>query len=236
MTKLGKKNQKRLAKLVAAALMCAGGLCSLPSVASAEEVKEVTWDGSVTGSTPTNVTPANAMEIDGPSSYVIYAHITNTYVTQGYKTVTLNSGGTTLIVTPGYNRTTTAALSGFTLNVNGGNWSSVYGAYSPKGGDVTGNKVYIKGGTVGGEVFGGSADISGNVRDNEVHIEDGNVNHNIIGGYSINGNSEHNTVTINGGTIDYPSGYGSQIYGGRSNRGDAENNTVTMGKKQREMM
>ena len=228
MTKLGKKNQKRLAKLVAAALMCAGGLCSLPSVASAEEVKEVTWDGSVTGSTPTNVTPANAMEIDGPSSYVIYAHITNTYVTQGYKTVTLNSGGTTLIVTPGYNRTTTAALSGFTLNVNGGNWSSVYGAYSPKGGDVTGNKVYIKGGTVGGEVFGGSADMSGNVRDNEVHIEDGNVNHNIIGGYSYNGNSEHNTVTINGGTIDYPSGYGSQIYGGRSNRGDAENNTVTI--------
>ena len=228
MTKLGKKNQKRLAKLVAVALMCAGGLCSLPSVASAEEVKEVTWDGSVTGSTPTNVTPANAMEIDGPSSYVIYAHITNTYVTQGYKTVTLNSGGTTLIVTPGYNRTTTAALSGFTLNVNGGNWSSVYGAYLPKGGDVTGNKVYIKGGTVGGEVFGGSADISGNVRDNEVHIEDGNVNHNIIGGYSINGNSEHNTVTINGGTIDYPSGYGSQIYGGRSNRGDAENNTVTI--------
>ena len=38
MTKLGKKNQKRLAKLVAAALMCTGGLCSLPSVASAEEV------------------------------------------------------------------------------------------------------------------------------------------------------------------------------------------------------
>ena len=228
MTKLGKKNQKRLAKLVAAALMCAGGLCSLPSVASAEEVKEVTWDGSVTGSTPTNVTPANAMEIDGPSSYVIYAHITNTYVTQGYKTVTLNSGGTTLIVTPGYNRTTTAALSGFTLNVNGGFWNNVYGAFSRGGGDVTGNKVYIKGGTVGGEVFGGSADISGNVRDNEVHIEDGNVNHNIIGGYSYNGNSEHNTVTINGGTIDYPSGYGSQIYGGRSNSGDAENNTVTI--------
>ena len=225
MTKLGKKNQKRLAKLVSMALMCAGGLCSLPSVASAEEVKEVTWDGSVTGSTPTNVTPANALEFGGLGNS--YAYITNTFVTQGYKTVTLLPNGDTHYVTPGYNNTT-AALSGFTLNVNGGFWNNVYGAFSRGGGNVTGNKVYIKGGTVGGEVFGGSADISGNVRDNEVHIEDGNVNHNIIGGYSIKGNSEHNTVTINGGTIDYPSGYGSQIYGGRSNSGDAENNTVTI--------
>ncbi len=228
MTKLSKKNQKRLAKLVSMALMCAGGLCSLPSVASAEEVKEVTWDGSVTGSTPTNVTPANALEFGGLGN--IYAYITDTFVTQGYKTVTLLPNGDTHYVTPGYNNTT-AALSGFTLNVNGGNWrTGVYGAYSDGGGDVTGNKVYIKGGstTVDGQVIGGSADVSGNVKDNEVHIEDGNVNHNIYGGYSINGNSEHNTVTINGGTIDYPSGYGSWIYGGRSNRGDAENNTVTI--------
>ncbi|SDC17182.1 hypothetical protein SAMN04487864_10387 [Succiniclasticum ruminis] len=225
MTKLSKKNQKRLAKLVSMALMCAGGLCSLPSVASAEEVKEVTWDGSVTGSTPTNVTPANALEFGGLGNS--YAYITDTFVTQGYKTVTLLPNGDTHYVTPGYNNTT-AALSGFTLNVNGGFWNNVYGAFSRGGGNVTGNKVYIKGGTVGGEVFGGSADISGNVRDNEVHIEDGNVNHNIIGGYSIKGNSEHNTVTINGGTIDYPSGYGSWIYGGRSNSGDAENNTVTI--------
>ena len=118
-----------------------------------------------------------------------------------------------------------------TLNVNGGNWrNGVYGAYSDRGGDVTGNKVYIKGGstTVDGQVIGGSAIVSGNVKDNEVHIEDGKVNHNIIGGSSISGNSEHNTVTINGGTIDYLGGYGSWIYGGRSNRGDAENNTVTI--------
>ena len=79
MTKLSKKNQKRLAKLVSMALMCAGGLCSLPSVASAEEVKEVTWDGSATGSTPTHVTPADAaMGVDGHPA-AIYAHITNTY-------------------------------------------------------------------------------------------------------------------------------------------------------------
>lgn len=97
-----------------------GGLCSLPSVASAEEVKEVTWDGSATGSTPTHVTPADAaMGVDGYPA-AIYAHITNTYVAEGYKTVTLDSGASTFIVTPGYNNTT-AALSGFTLNVNGGN-------------------------------------------------------------------------------------------------------------------
>ena len=219
MTKLSKKNQKRLAKLVSMALMCAGGLCSLPSVASAEEVKEVTWDGSATGSTPTHVTPADAaMGVDGYPA-AIYAHITNTYVAEGYKTVTLDSGASTFIVTPGYNNTT-AALSGFTLNVNGGNWrNGVYGAYSDGGGDVTGNKVYIKGGstTVDGQVIGGSAIVSGNVKDNEVHIEDGKVNHNIIGGSSVTGNSEHNIVTIKGGTIS-----GSVIvYGGKSSNGGA---------------
>ena len=127
----------------------------------------------------------------------------------------------------GYNNTKDA-LSGFTLNFNGGIWNGIYGAFSEKGGNVTENKVYINGGTVAGEVYGGSAYVWGNVRDNEVHIEDGKVNHNICGGSSINGNSEHNTVTINGGTIDYPGGYGSRIYGGHSNRGDAENNTVTI--------
>ena len=210
MKRFGRKYQKRLAKLVTVAL-----------------IKEVTWDGSLTSSqTPTNVTPDNAaMELSGTPK--AYAHITDTYVTQGYKTLTLIPGGTTVYVTPGYNNTT-AALSGFTLNVNGGNWNGIYGAFSEKGGNVTENKVYINGGTVAGQVYGGSAYVWGNVRDNEVHIEDGKVNHNICGGSSIKGNSEHNTVTINGGTIDYPGGYGSRIYGGHSNSGDAENNTVTI--------
>ena len=76
---------------VAAALLCTGhSLFGMP-VASAE-VKEVTWDGSLTSSqTPTNVTPDNAaMELSGTPK--VYAHITDTYVTQGYKTLTLIPG------------------------------------------------------------------------------------------------------------------------------------------------
>ena len=53
MTKLGKKNQKRLAKLVVAALMCiGGGLFSPPSVASASEVTVTNVTGSGTAVDP----------------------------------------------------------------------------------------------------------------------------------------------------------------------------------------
>ena len=135
MKRFGRKYQKRLAKLVTVALMCTGGgLFSLPHVASAAEVKEVTWDGSLTSSqTPTNVTPDNAaMELSGTPK--VYAHITDTYVTQGYKTLTLIPGGTTVYVMAGYNNTKDA-LSGFTLNFNGGIWNYSYGAFSEKGGN-----------------------------------------------------------------------------------------------------
>ena len=221
MKRFGRKYQKRLAKLVTVALMCTGGgLFSLPHVASAAEVKEVTWDGSLTSSqTPTNVTPDNAaMELSGTPK--VYAHITDTYVTQGYKTLTLIPGGTTVYVMAGYNNTKDA-LSGFTLNFNGGIWNYSYGAFSEKGGNVTENKVYINGGTVE-EVDGGRANVAGNVKDNEVHIEDGNVTNYIYGGYSANGNSDHNTVTINGGTIS------GEVFGGRSINGAAINNNVNI--------
>ena len=221
MKRFGRKYQKRLAKLVTVALMCTGGgLFSLPHVASAAEVKEVTWDGSLTSSqTPTNVTPDNAaMELSGTPK--VYAHITDTYVTQGYKTLTLIPGGTTVYVMAGYNNTKDA-LSGFTLNFNGGIWNYSYGAFSEKGGNVTENKVYINGGTVE-EVDGGRANVAGNVKDNEVHIEDGNITDFIYGGYSANGNSDHNTVTINGGTIS------GEVFGGRSINGAAINNNVNI--------
>ena len=221
MKRFGRKYQKRLAKLVTVALMCTGGgLFSLPHVASAAEVKEVTWDGSLTSSqTPTNVTPDNAaMELSGTPK--VYAHITDTYVTQGYKTLTLIPGGTTVYVMAGYNNTKDA-LSGFTLNFNGGIWNYSYGAFSEKGGNVTENKVYINGGKVV-EVDGGRANVAGNVKDNEVHIEDGNITDFIYGGYSANGNSDHNTVTINGGTIS------GEVFGGRSINGAAINNNVNI--------
>lgn len=229
MKRFGRKYQKRLAKLVTVALMCTGwGLFSLSHVASAEEVKEVTWDGSMTPGdppTPANVTPANAIKLSGYCTY-----ISDDFVTQGYNTVTLISGitgGNNFYVTAGYNNSTDA-LSGFRLNVNSGIWSTVGGAFSNKGGEVFDNKVTISDGTVK-QVFGGQSNVKGNVKDNEVYIKGGKVTVTdpteecfVKGGDSFNGNSEHNTVTINGGAIS------GTVIGGNSSKGDATENIVNI--------
>ena len=56
MKRFGKKHQKRVAKLVAAALMCAGGgLCSLPSAASAEITTTGTAPNDLATQTTSNI-------------------------------------------------------------------------------------------------------------------------------------------------------------------------------------
>ena len=136
MTKLGKKNQKRLAKLVSMALMCTGGLCSLPSVASAAEATVT----NVTGAKDSyNVfsTPDGAVVETSSGSNEFYAP------TADVLNITGTFGANSISFLGGYS--SGAGVSGKTINVNGANISvqDIYGGFDASG-SVEGNTVNVK--------------------------------------------------------------------------------------------
>ncbi|MDR0327390.1 MAG: autotransporter domain-containing protein [Planctomycetaceae bacterium] len=129
-----------------------------------------------------------------------------------------------------------------TVTVNSGNVPGhVFGGLQyeiASGNESAGNKVIIKGGTIGttasasgGNVTGGWS-LAANVRENTVTIENGTIYHIIYGGW-INGdgndatfcyNATGNEVTIHGGTMR------NNVYGAYSQegRGTLSKNTVTI--------
>ena len=199
MTKLSKKNQKRLAKLISMALMCAGGLCSLPSAASATEatVKNVTGSS---GSYNFDCDPDGSVGWIKPDS-------TDYCVPTAADVDVLNIKGTfntgDLGFLGGYS--SVAGVSGKTINVkdNGTNITvlMIYGGL-----DASGSSVSVEG--------------------NTVNVASGTIFTTIIGG-GRGGIASGNHVNITGGTINY-GGYGCTIVGGGSAYGGAENNTVTI--------
>lgn len=209
MTKLGKKNQKRLAKLVAAALMCGGGLCSLPSVASASEVT-VTGVGGTSGAYTVTSIPGGAME-------QIF-------------TVTIPHNPTNWFYAP------TADVLNITGDINVNN-IRFYGGYNRSPGTcVSGKTVNINGTSILVNGICGGVNESGNVEGNTVNVASGTITiSSIEGGLvdkltldSASGSALGNHVNITGGTIK-PGPYGGIIYGGNGALyGDAENNTVTI--------
>ena len=84
--------------------------------------------------------------------------------------------------------------------------------------DETGNKVYIKNGSVTGDVYGarlyGNSSYKGNVKSNEVHISDGTVGGSVYGGSIASGigDVKGNKVEISNGTLNE----GKNVYGGYS--------------------
>lgn len=136
---------------------------------------------------------------------------------------------------------------GNTVKMTEGSANWVIGAYSYEG-NVTGNKVDVSGGTLGGGVRGGESG-SGNVENNMVILNNVTATY-LNGGYSIGGSSNGNSVVMNGGAVDYNAfgGYvdngngtalnnsftlnggvvNQNVYGGRSWSGNAENNVVTV--------
>ena len=162
MTKLGKKNQKRLAKLVSMALMCAGGLCSLPSVASAEEVTVTNVTNTSTTIFPQYViesTPVDGMTDPSggtsPRAFIFYPKSANV----------LNITGTFNATDPylsarfygGYSESGT--VSGKTVNITGTGTDIVIfhiaGGFAANGISVTGNYVNFLGGTTGAQIICG---------------------------------------------------------------------------------
>ena len=199
MTKLGKKNQKRLAKLVSMALMCTGGLCSLPSVASATEatVTNVTEAGGVYTVTCDPLGSVGWMKPDETD----YCFPTAAYDVLNIKG-TFNTGALGFLggYGPGI------GVSGKTVNIK------------DNGTNITVLMLY------GG--LDDSLTNPGSVEKNTVNIASGTIFTTLIGG-GYGGIASDNHVNITGGTINY-GGYGCNIFGGGSGVGDAENNTVTI--------
>ncbi len=234
MTKLGKNNQKRLAKLVAAALMCAGGgLFSPPSVASAEEVTV----SNVTGSNPLYDVTSDGGMMNPPGArfkdvwYPISANVLN--ITGTFNADAIKFYG-------GYD----AGAFGKTVNIKGtgtdiavgtiaGGWAN--GNYS-----VTGNHVNFLGGTTTvSEIYGGDGVNGANVSKNHVNIAEGSTikykgyGVAICGGKTNFGNGgsvDANTVTISGtlATAVPSASLGVTVAGGVATTGDGKNVTGNM--------
>ncbi|MDY6291620.1 MAG: ESPR domain-containing protein, partial [Succiniclasticum sp.] len=102
------------------------------------------------------------------------------------------------------------------------------------GKDKTLNKVYVKGGTVTGNVYGVELNSSnsgtGNATSNEVHISGGTVSGSVYGGAmkgKVSGNANSNKVVISGGEVKTArAGSGDSVYGGYSETGNANSNKV----------
>ena len=220
-----KYNERKLTRLILGALLM-GGAVFAPGVAMAAEV---TWDGSLDPwGDPTNVTPANsAIKLMEPNPGVINGYIYESYVDQGYKTLTLSGAGN-----DGLNLMTAVLLPAglfedFTLNVNGGTWNSVCGAVTAMG-TVSKNTVNIFGGTIQGAVYGGQGTgvvgySYGSATENIVNIKGGSGYMTIAGGYSEHGNAIGNIVNLSGGDLS-----GATVSGGSAYGGAASNNIVNV--------
>ena len=220
-----KYNERKLTRLILGALLM-GGAVFAPGVAMAAEV---TWDGSLDPwGDPTNVTPANsAIKLMEPNPGVINGYIYESYVDQGYKTLTLSGAGN-----DGLNLMTAVLLPAglfedFTLNVNGGTWNSVCGAVTAMG-TVSKNTVNIFGGTIQGAVYGGQGTgvvgySYGSATENIVNIKGGSGYMTIAGGYSEHGNATDNIVNLSGGDLS-----GATVSGGSAYGGAASNNIVNV--------
>ena len=237
MIKKRSKVQKRLAKVVMAALLCTNVVQAVwvPSLAEAESLsyrietdsKTVTIAGGLPG-----VRSYGNVRVVGYSPDYLYSvdsegeTAINNLATGNYSGYTINvnwDGGTLGDVRGAYSNGGTVTEN--TVNITGGSVNQVMGAYSA-GGTVTENTVNLSGGTVN-DIFGGystdndATSAVGDAKDNHVNITGGTVTGDVVGGgvYSYTGavalSAEGNTVKISGGTIG-TSGENS-VLGGENN-------------------
>ena len=252
MAKSKPKIQKRLAKLVLAALLCTGGVQTFISPSVAEAGGTVTLYG-VDDNYP--ITSPEHYKTDPPgsmkNSYYVYpidTSVTRLNVTGGNYTTELG-----IIGAGGYNADTT----GRTVNVTGGTIqrlvAGAIGIGLDEGVEVSGNSVTVSGDeTVVGKVAGGVAFSNGyysyyasDVLDNWVTIDGGQITGGVYGGHveqdtnlpsgsGVYGHVTENKVIINNGTFTFGStaamvrsGY-ADIAGGITEKGDATDNHVTI--------
>ena len=125
-------------------------------------------------------------------------------------TVTINSARVTgsVGVLGGY--TSNGAVTGNKVFLNGGTVGNIYGALSTGGGTATGNELTINNGSAG-NVIGGAASAGAGATGNKVFLNGGTISGMVAGGYGANAtDATGNTVTITGGV------FSRDIYGGYS--------------------
>ena len=232
MAKSKPKIQKRLAKLVLAALLFTGEaqLAISPSVAEASEVTT-----TVTGCTYTETGP-----IFTPNGSMISANYNYAFIPADTNTTVLNLNGDWSFSTTiyGHHEAGSSDVSGYTVNLNGPkiDWN-LCGAQAIGGGNATDNHVKVSTGTVEEIVAGAIAWAEGvEVSGNSVTVSgDDTVVGKVAGaivyseGYSYASDVLDNTVTIDGGQIT------GGVYGGSVEKdyvhydnyyGDVTNNKV----------
>ena len=239
MLKSKPKVQKKLAKLVLAALLATSGLQSfvVPGVAHAISAGA---SGTATNGVKTEVF-SNLSSVYG--NYILgYIAPTNCKVEI--------TGGTAaeVVGADGYSYTNDVLGNSVTItdgtftSVDMGGAARVIGAVQyADGPKLTDNHVTINGGTVGvmgsypvTRVVGayGAYSFSGEASGNTVTITAGEVNDALIAGaYNDFGLAKDNHVTIGGDAkinINGSRGFDGGIYGGYSSDGDAQENTVTI--------
>ena len=246
-----KKHQKKLAKLVLAALLLSGGAYGLmcPSVAEAADSLTVTGYSDTGGFVP--VSDALILA-DG----YYYAPKDGNVVELNLANGTWSDPGSIA----GHVGTDAKGANGITVNVTGANVvvSDIYGGIAvgegsskTDVGNASGNIVNISAGSVG-DVYGGESYsyyydsdsekyYGGNANENKVTIsEDAKVGGSVYGGsvyytyYSENTNASGNTVTISGNAsvganADYAAVYGGSVsYAYYNTDANANGNTVTI--------
>ena len=228
-----KYNERKLTRLILGALLM-GGAIFAPGVAMAAEV---TWDGDFyldpyednkPYPSPGTVSPEeNAIKLVKTDAGKIEGYIENSFVEEGYKTLTLSGAGNAGLYLVRAGLRPAGLVEDFTLNVNGGTWNSVCGAVTVMG-TVSKNTVNISGDTILGTVFGGFGTgvegyAYGNARENIVNIKGGSGYMTIAGGYSEHGNATDNIVNLSGGDLS-----GATVSGGYANEGVASDNIVNV--------
>ena len=243
MAKSKPKIQKRLAKLVLAALLCTGGVQTFISPSVAEAGGTVTLSG-VDG----NYSPPKYYITDPPESMTNYGYI-----------YPIDTSVTTLKVTGGVYtiedgiigvRTSGADPTGRTVIVTGGTIrGEVIGAIGREE-KLSGNSVTVSGnettvGTVSGAVaFNNGYSYASDVLENTVTIDGGQITGGVYGGqvkkysfddYGDYGHVTKNEVIINNGTFGSASATGAEvrrnpkvIAGGFTEKGNAIDNHVTI--------
>ena len=246
MAKSKPKIQKRLAKLVLAALLCTGGVQTFISPSVAEAGGTVTLSG-VDG----NYNPPKYYITDPPESMTNYGYAYP--IDPSVTTLNVIGGNYTTedgIIGAGYG----ADPTGRTVNVTGGTIQGlVAGAIGigwDEGVEVSGNSVTVSGDeTVVGKVAGGVAFSNGyyasDVLDNWVTIDGGQITGGVYGGhvkqdtylpsgYDDYGDVTGNNLIINNGTFTLdstsamPRSGSADIAGGFTEKGNASNNHVTI--------
>lgn len=103
------------------------------------------------------------------------------------------------------------------------------GSITPSASSLSGNSVFISGGSSIDNVFGGYSS-NGDVTGNRVSISGGNVVLRVYSSFTDRGNVVGNSVTISGGTLGGAGSGGARcdVSGGNTNNGDAVGNSITI--------